>query len=408
MEHDAQRWLTVPRLSFCEFGKWRIFNAPSRGTAASDHLDMMRGLAAVAVLIFHTRGTFFVDSGRSPGHSALTLFYFVTGLGHQAVMVFFVLSGLLVGSSVLRARLQERWSWRTYLTARLTRLYVVLIPALILGLLWDRVGIALFGTEGIYSGAVANASIAYRVAPRLSPTIMLGNAAFLQGILVPCLGSNGPLWSLSYEFWYYVMFPLLVCTLWPGTTRRARALSALAMLAVMAGVGWNISRYFLIWLMGAGLNLVPRLGSDKRRRLIGAGLLLFPVALALSYARLGILHHSYPNDLVVGASAAALIYALLHVRAQSVSGWYSCTAGELAGFSYTLYLAQLPVLVFLKALILPHSRWNVGAGSFAAYLAIIAVVTAYAWFVARSTEARTDVVRRRVSALLASPKALGA
>jgi peptidoglycan/LPS O-acetylase OafA/YrhL len=52
---------------------------------------MLRGLAAVEVVCFHLRGTFFVD--RSPGSGAmLWLFYFLTSLGHQAVMVFFVLS----------------------------------------------------------------------------------------------------------------------------------------------------------------------------------------------------------------------------------------------------------------------------------------------------------------------------
>src|ERR1700719_4818367 len=70
------------------------------GTRASDHLNMLRGLAAITVVCFHLRGTFFVD--RTPGGGAvLWLFYFLTSLGSEAVMVFFVLSGFLIGANVM-------------------------------------------------------------------------------------------------------------------------------------------------------------------------------------------------------------------------------------------------------------------------------------------------------------------
>jgi peptidoglycan/LPS O-acetylase OafA/YrhL len=41
------------------------------------------------------------------------------------------------------------------------------------------------------------------------------NAFFLQTIAGPTFGSNGPLWSLAYEWWYYVLFPLVLAALWP-------------------------------------------------------------------------------------------------------------------------------------------------------------------------------------------------
>ena len=68
------------------------------------------------------------------------LFYFATGLGHQAVVVFFVLSGYLVGGSVLTAYQSGRWSWAAYALRRLTRLWVVLLPALIITLAVDGLG----------------------------------------------------------------------------------------------------------------------------------------------------------------------------------------------------------------------------------------------------------------------------
>src|SRR5262245_43740160 len=94
----------------------------------SVHLDVIRGVAAVAVLGGHIRGLFFAEYNQLAAHPLwVTVMYGVTSLGHQAVMVFFVLSGFLVGGSVLKNL--DNWSWRDYLINRLTRLYVVLLPA---------------------------------------------------------------------------------------------------------------------------------------------------------------------------------------------------------------------------------------------------------------------------------------
>jgi len=38
---------------------------------------------------------------------------------------------------------------------------------------------------------------------------LLENLGFVQTVSVPVYGTNGPLWSLANEFWYYVMFSLI-------------------------------------------------------------------------------------------------------------------------------------------------------------------------------------------------------
>jgi len=104
------------------------------GTASSDRLDLVRGVAALVVLWGHVRGLLFL-SGHELVHPwlATRALYFVTSLGYQAVMIFFVLSGFLISGSAIKACQEKRWSWRWYLTNRFTRLYVVLLPALVLG-----------------------------------------------------------------------------------------------------------------------------------------------------------------------------------------------------------------------------------------------------------------------------------
>ena len=67
-------------------------------------LDLIRGCSALLVCLSHLRNAMFVDySALVHPNMAIKVFYAVTSFGHQAVMVFFVLSGYFVGGAVLRA-----------------------------------------------------------------------------------------------------------------------------------------------------------------------------------------------------------------------------------------------------------------------------------------------------------------
>ena len=106
--------------------------APFARTQASVLLDLVRGLAAFLVVISHARNLLFVDYSDLPAHPLwTTVFYTITRAGHQSVVIFFVLSGYLVGGSVLRTVERRTWSWTSYLTHRLVRLWVVLLPGLL-------------------------------------------------------------------------------------------------------------------------------------------------------------------------------------------------------------------------------------------------------------------------------------
>ena len=114
-----------------------------------EHLDMLRGLAAGLVLCGHLRAFTFANFGSlaDPG-LVTTAFYAVTSLGHQAVIVFFAMSGFLVGGKALVDMVEGRWSWPPYILRRMTRLLIVVVPALAATFLLDRVGMRLTGGAG--------------------------------------------------------------------------------------------------------------------------------------------------------------------------------------------------------------------------------------------------------------------
>ena len=371
---------------------------------ASVALDLLRALAAILVMMGHVRGLFFVDFGQVEDKSLVVqAIYFATALGHEAVMVFFVLSGYFIAGNVLRALARSGWSWSWYLVRRVTRLHIVLIPALVAGLLLDHLGLSLFGADGPYGAVEAyRAIVPVPVANRLDLFTLLGNAFYLQEIVASPLGSNGPLWSLSYEFWYYLAFPCLALAAigGGGPGRRIAWLAGAA--AIFAVTGPTIALYFLIWLAGVVVLAFPgKAGIPVWRYRLGIAC----AALVLLGMLAGSVSGAYGRiqaDFTVAFAVALLIWALARLPSRSSGNGglprapaLARPARWLAGSSYTLYLVHLPIVVFLQAWLVSEggTRWQPDFVHLAAGAGIALALIAYAALFGAFTEARTDRVR---------------
>jgi peptidoglycan/LPS O-acetylase OafA/YrhL len=375
--------------------------------SASAHLDVIRSVAAWAVMWGHLRAFFFVDyeelAFRAPSFKVL---YFVTGFGHQAVMVFFVLSGFLISSSILKTFGAGTWSWRGYAISRATRLYVVLIPGLLFGLLWDVLGKSLFASTGLYTRPLGSFG-GLVVQNELTARNFFGTLFFLQTIVCSSFGSNGPLWSIANEFWYYALFPLglLVSYSWLKKSFAAAALLTVAALGISLILGPEKMIGFLIWLAGFAVVLVwsrlKLLSADAR-----AAYLLFSSAAlmaSLTAARLGKLAPQ-AADLALGLAFAAFLYGVLQPDFEVLAdGIYLRGAHLFAGFSYSLYVLHFPLLLFLRAWLVPGNRWQPDAAHLLYGLGIGTLVLAFSWLVARATEFKTREARASVRKLLHIP-----
>lgn len=152
----------------------------------STYLDAMRALAAIIVLLSHFAYARFTDG-----------YYLIIrelNLGSDAVVVFFVLSGFVIAYT---AENRDRAIGR-YFFQRATRIYSVAIPAIILTLLFDRIGASI--SPGAYDGWW------YNPAPALLSLFHGLTFSSEWGPFGFRLGTNGPYWSLSYEVAYYILF----------------------------------------------------------------------------------------------------------------------------------------------------------------------------------------------------------
>jgi len=372
--------------------------APTRfsRTTASVLLDLTRGIAAFLVLTSHWRDLFFVDFPETYRRShllgrLLAVPYLLFGAGHEAVVIFFVLSGYLISGSIFRLLQRGQWNWGTYLTHRIVRLWIVLLPGLLVCALWDRLGLGIHAARPLYLGLGGNGIVA-DVTGKLSARVFFGNLFFLHPMLVPTYGSDSALWSLPNEFWYYILFPLGLVAARRQFRWSTRSLCLVCFVLsawfVRGGILWMAP----IWLMGSVLALAPapRFGPAVR----WTALALYLPAVFCSKA---VVLPGHTGDYLLGICTALFLWAMLSAtREEQERSRLSRTARGLSRFSYTLYVVHLPVLVFAAALLVGPVRWSVDARHVAVAEAVLLAAAIYALGIAALTEFHTDRVRRWV------------
>jgi peptidoglycan/LPS O-acetylase OafA/YrhL len=356
---------------------------------ASVLLDLLRAVAALLVCIDHWRNIFFLEFRQLSGHKLLLApFYLATDAGRQCVMVFFVLSGYLISKSIFRMVRTGGWNWRLYLTHRIVRLWIVLIPALILGCILDNIGLRLPQSYALYAGQTGTHVLPNAIAA-LHLSVFFGNLVFLQTIFVPTFGSNAPLWSLAYEFWYYILFPCAYLLLRKGTSLQVRILSGVAFLVCAALAGRTILLYFPLWLLGTALAL---LGPAH----VGAKIRWFAVILYVPFfffmSKTSLVHGLF-SDYLLGTATFVFVWLLLGAQSAAPESPSVEAVRRSAQFSYTLYLVHMPFLVLLSAAVSRGIRFYPDPLHLLIAFAILAVTVAYAYVVACASEFRTSSVR---------------
>lgn len=320
-------------------------------------LDASRWVAAWLVVLNHVRHLVLVDlplvRQPSPFDKAL---YLVSGLGHEAVMVFFVISGYLVGGVTLSKWRKAGTDLPGYAAARISRIYTVLVPALLTGACLDALGLRCFDASGLYSRPDTFHSILMTepVALRLTVPVFLQNLLALQHVTAPVFGSNGPLWSLAYEIWYYIMFALLgTAVLGQGRLQRT------ACACIAACLLWLLPSY--LWLLGLSwcFGVAAKWLGDRKRPAMPIGLPVAAVLFLAAAVSSRLSHSSGAETMMAGLTRdwlVGLAYALLLVASQrsEVSGRSVPVAAgihsHLAAFSFSLYLYHFPMLWLLAAI----------------------------------------------------------
>jgi peptidoglycan/LPS O-acetylase OafA/YrhL len=352
--------------------------APPRG-GSLPWLDWLRFLAAFEVVAVHARGGSLPKFEALPAADKTALvkaFFIATRLGEEAVLFFFVLSGFFVGGRLIERTTSGKFKTGDYAIDRATRIWVPLIPALVLTWL---------------------ANLAAGEHP--SPGSFLGNLAGLQTVATDVFGGNAPLWSLAFETWFYVLGGAAAHLATRRGTSAGAALAFLGSLCLFTRLDYT---FLLCWIVGA-FAWVARPATARPAWLgVAAALLLaggFSIEASFDPSLLHgeLLQRLTPDKtmgrLLFSAGACALIQFLSALTPRSdFARRLDGTGTRLAAFSYSLYLCHLPLIQLAGAWGMPTQPGFTARGTFF-LLGKTAVATAGSFAMYLVFERRTADVR---------------
>lgn len=298
---------------------------------SSIFLDALRLSAALLVLIVHAFNRWFLTKAyRSewPGEPS-----------HVAVIVFFVLSGYVIGHTTVS---KNRGAMQ-YAQARLSRLCSIVIPAIFITAC----------IHGIVEVVNPELMLKYsRGAPilRYILSCFYLNELWLFSAAPPL---NGSLWSLSFEFWYYTIFGLWFFRK-PGTT------SILILILAIIIAGPKIILMMPIWIMGylAYRLPPPQIKPGIAWCFVGLALLSGGIVAAFLPPLPYVIHlkplyyaNQFFTDWVIAIFIAVALWTLPNGNNNQPASKSANIFRKVADLTFPLYVLHFPLIVLWRATI---------------------------------------------------------
>lgn len=177
-------------------------------------IDVLRGVAILMVLAFHSWGVAFgqdqIDWGRLLTGTLTTpdpafLLTYPLRFGNHGVSLFFVISGYVIHRSYLRDR---QFTWRGYASRRFWRIYPAYILTLLVFAIWQN--------RERTRDFELHALLIHNISARTF------------------FGINWSLWSLAVEVQLYLLYPLAVAA------RRYGSAGGMLALGIAASIVWRL------------------------------------------------------------------------------------------------------------------------------------------------------------------------
>ncbi|MBP7703714.1 MAG: acyltransferase [Caulobacter sp.] len=321
-------------------------------------LTSLRIVAALWVLAYHFRDHLGLDVDRLG----------FVAKGYLGVDLFFILSGFILSHVYLGQLEAKRFNYGSFLWARLSRIYPVHV-------------VTLAATVAIWLAALKLGATFDPVAfdPKVLPQHLLLIHAWGT---TPTVQWNFPSWSISAEWFAYLLFPVIAFLV--VALRRATGVAVLLAVAAFAAMFWlvesnglplpEVTRLGFIrivpsFLLGAALYQLGRhTRASRSGALIGATLAAIWIVVATSL-RL--------SDAVVWPALGLLVYALAEASKTASRGVLGAAwLVYLGEVSYAVYMTHLPVDIAYFQVLERVAPGTSGAIAWAAWVGVFGVILA--------------------------------
>jgi peptidoglycan/LPS O-acetylase OafA/YrhL len=294
-------------------------------------LEMLRGIAALLVVLYHTQSIFFT-------HYGATAFRGIFSAGSRGVDLFFVLSGFII-AHVHWADVGRPWRLRNYAFNRIARIY----PAV-----WIMTAFAIV----IYATGFGG----HEKAAKLTDWGVISGA-----LLLPYAGDAlvNVTWTLKYEIFFYLIFATLILDRRVGVALLGAWQGAVLIVSLFVSPhlmelsGFYFRSLCLEFSIGLGCAVLvgsPGFLTVMRHPPIQWGLLSAGVAAFIAGMATDSLTDSAGIFCAIGAGAIIIgLIALEHSGRIKVSN----TLVFFGGASYSIYLVHFSAIT-LFAVLLGH------------------------------------------------------
>ncbi|MCW2118494.1 acyltransferase family protein [Flavobacterium sp. 7A] len=297
-------------------------------TKKSLFLDFVRIFAALLVVYGHAVMMFFGDI---EGDRLI-----VSNMRHFAVVLFFVLSGYVIGFTT---KSNNRGA-QQYAVARLSRLYSMVLPALVISFIIEMI-LNYIALKNIHVDVIS--VVRYLITATFMNELWLFSSA-------PRI--NVVLWSVSFEFFFYLIFGVYLYT-------KDKKKKVLFTILACLFAGPKILLMFPIWIAG----YLAFIYDDKLARFKNSfTFLLFLFFTFASYVALEPLPYvigykplyfanQFCTDLISGILFAVTIFLFPTNLQMTISDKFVKQFRTVADFTFPIYVLHYPILQLCKVVL---------------------------------------------------------
>lgn len=338
-------------------------SATRRLSSRLTSLDGLRGAAAMVVVFHHLYLVAEPVLRRQGGTGVGSALWWLSQTplklltaGSEAVLVFFVLSGIVVALPALKP---GGFSWAGFLSGRLARLYLPVWASLVIGtaVIWIVPRSNSVITPGTWMDTAQATSVGW------------GSLFTEASLTTDSYAVNNVLWSLRWELVFSVLLPLFVALAILVSRYWAIAVAAVCVISTLGVInGIDALRYLPVFFIGTLMAVrLDAIRQWTQRRLLRPRASLAGVALVAGsfvllvgewMMRPVFASGSFVNTLLSQLSllgAAGLVLSAIAVRPVR-SALEARPTQWLGRISFSLYLVHMPILATLT-FVLGDDRW---------------------------------------------------
>ena len=314
-------------------------------------LDSFRGIAAL-IVFFHHIYTKFYNQFPTNNNWTSYIFNYISSLNEASVLFFFFISGFSIALSLNGKLPSTNKEINSYLFRRFRRI----IPLYILTL-------CLTAVCGLMTNQIL-INNSYNIQTLIGNILFLQNSPSYTGNWFTPYGNNSPLWSISFEMWYYIFLPFIFLFLFKITGKEIQSKKLIDLglfvswFATLFSIWLNKQFYlpwiafltlFILWYLGFWIGVYYKQKTLSLKHLYFLLIITFIhfiLSETVESATLGRLKTG-----TVLSSIFLLAYFLkkyLSTVSKIIEYILNTLFNKIGSFSYTLYLIHFPLLLVCR------------------------------------------------------------